>query len=179
MRVPADAWFHKNDGDMSPARAASARGVRDREMEFPSGALRFFPDPDSVEGRLVVRRVPTPEGPAEGVTLDFEGGRARRVSAAKGEAAFLKEWRQIGGDIDRVGEVVLGTNPLLVARVPSGDLPYFGYGAGAVRISMGDNWESGGSIRTTAGKNWWLLLGDASLQAGGRTLILEGRLITE
>ena len=50
LRVPDDAWFHKNDGDMSPARAAAGRSVRDREMEFPSGALRFIPDVASAEG---------------------------------------------------------------------------------------------------------------------------------
>jgi len=55
LRVPDDAWFHKNDGDMSPSRAAAARCVRDREMEFPSGALRFIPDVSSSEGKLVIQ----------------------------------------------------------------------------------------------------------------------------
>src|SRR5207249_5309316 len=55
LRVPPDAWFHKNDGDVSPARGAAARRARDREMEFPSGALRFIPDVSSSEGKLVIQ----------------------------------------------------------------------------------------------------------------------------
>ena len=55
LRVPPDAWFHKNDGDVSPARGAAARCARDREMEFPSGALRFIPDVSSSEGKLVIQ----------------------------------------------------------------------------------------------------------------------------
>jgi hypothetical protein len=179
MRVPSDAWFHKNDGDMSKARARSARCARDREMELPAGALRFIPNPASVEGRLVVRRVSTPDGAAEGVRFDFESGRVKTVSAAKGEDAVRKQWNEIGGDVDRVGEVVLGTNPLLAVPMPSGALPYFGYGAGAVRVSLGDNWESGGSNRTPGDRNWWLFLGDATLAGGGKTLIREGRLLAD
>lgn len=179
MKVPSDAWFHKNDGDMSKARAKAARCARDREMELPAGALRFIPDPASVEGKLVVRRVPTPGGAAEGVRFEFEGGRVKTLSAAKGQEAVRKEWEEIGGDVDRVGEIVLGTNPLLAVSIPSGEFPYFGYGAGAVRVSLGDNWESGGSNRTPGDRNWWLFLGEATLDVGRRTLIREGRLLAD
>jgi hypothetical protein len=178
MKVPSDAWFHKNDGDMSKDRAKTAVCARDREMELPAGALRFRPDPASVEGKLVVPRVPTPGGLAEGVTLDFEGGRVRASRASKGEDAFRKQWTAIGGDIDRVGEIVLGTNPML-AKLPSGELPHFGYGAGAVRVSLGDNWESGGPLRTPGDRNWWLMLGDATLDAKGDVLIRDGRLLAD
>ncbi len=176
LQVPTDAWFHKNDGDMSAARAKSARCARDREMELPAGALRFIPAAGSVEGRLVVRRVSTPGGTAEGVTLEFEGGHVRRWHASRGEEIFRKRWESIGGDVDQMGEIVLGTNPLLAASDPSAELSYFGYGAGAVRVSLGDNWESGGASRTPGNQNWWLFLSDASLAAGGKILIRDGRL---
>ena len=179
MLVSAEAWFHKNDGDMSKARAKTARSARDREMELPAGALRFIPDAASVEGILVVRRVPMHAEEAEGVRFEFRAGKAKISSAARGEDAVRKQWNEIGGDVDRIGEIVLGTNPLLAVSVPSGELPYFGYGAGAVRVSLGDNWESGGSNRTTGDRNWWLFLGDATLEAGGKTLIREGRLLAD
>jgi hypothetical protein len=177
--VPADAWFHKNDGDMSPPRGKAARCARDREMELPAGALRFIPDLGSAEGALAVRRVPMPGGAAEDVRFEFQGGKVRSLRAAKGEEALRKQWDAIGGDVDKVGEIVLGTNPLLAVKVRSGELPYFGYGAGAVRVSLGDNWESGGPNRTPENRNWWLFLADASLEAGGKTLIREGRLLAE
>jgi Thermophilic metalloprotease (M29) len=179
LQVPRDAWFHKNDADMSKARAREAHSARDREMEFPAGALRFVPDTRSVRGRLVIRRVPTPDGLVEGVTIDFEDGHAVSFHSEKGEEAFQQVWDSIGGDVDKVGEIVLGTNPLLAGTSPSGELPYFGYGAGAVRVSLGDNWESGGENRTAGDRNWWLFLGNASLEADGRTLIRNGRLLAE
>jgi leucyl aminopeptidase (aminopeptidase T) len=177
MRVPRDAWFHKNDGDLSPARARLAKSVRDREMEFPSGALRFIPDVASVEGKLVVKRVSTPGGVAEGVALEFERGRAVGQRAEKNESAFRAQWQSIGGDVDKVGEMVIGTNPLLVASLPSGDLPYYGYGAGYVRVSLGDNWESGGANRSPGGRPLWLFQEQASLEAGGKVVIQRGELV--
>jgi len=177
--VPADAWFHKNDGDMSAARAKTARGARDREMELPAGALRFIPDRDSVAGHLVVAKTGTPDGDVENLGLGFQGGKVRAMRAEKGEQAFRKQWEAIGGDVDRVGEIVIGTNPILAAGGSPGELPYFGYGAGAVRVSLGDNWESGGPNRTPGNRNWWLFLGDATLEADGRALVREGRLLAE
>jgi hypothetical protein len=179
LRVPADAWFHKNDGNMSAERARSARGARDREMELPAGALRFIPDPASAEGRLVIRSTATPDGPVEEAVIAFAAGRGRIVGAKKGEAALRKHWQAIGGDVDRVGEIVIGTNPILAAAATATELPYFGYGAGAVRVSLGDNWESGGPNRTPGNRNWWLFLGDATLEAGGRAIVREGRLLAD
>jgi len=175
LRVPDGAWFHKNDGDMSPARAAAARSVRDREMEFPSGALRFIPDVTSTEGRLVVASPFSAE--PDTITLEFERGRAVRRHAARDDAAFARAWEQLGGDVDKVGEVVLGTNPLLAGTLPSGALPYYGYGDGHVRISMGDNWESGGANRSPGGRPLWLFLEKAAIESDGRALVKDGRIV--
>jgi len=174
LRVPADAWFHKNDGDMSPARAKTARSARDRSMELPAGALRFIPDAGSVDGRLVVPRGSGADGAVEGLVLDFEAGRVRSARAARGEDAWRK-WASRGGDFDRVGEIVLGTNPLLAS--PDPERTYFGYGAGAVRVSLGDDWESGGPLRVAGNKNWWLFLADATLDADGASIVRDGKLL--
>ena len=174
LRVAADAWFHKNDGDMSPSRAGAARSVRDREMEQPSGALRFIPDPDSAEGRIALPRLPLSKGAAEGVVLEYEKGRMVRFHAEKNEEGLRAYLQDLGGDIDRVGEIVLGTNPLLAERLPSGFAPYYGYGSGYLRISLGDNWESGGFLRSPASNPVWLIFDRASLTAGERTLIRDG-----
>jgi hypothetical protein len=175
LRVPADAWFHKNDGDMSLERARAARSVRDREMEQPTGALRFIPDPNSAEGRIALPRLPVGNGVAEGVVLDYERGKIVRMSAKKNEAGLRSYFEGIGGDVDRIGEIVLGTNPLLAERLPSGFPPYYGYGSGYLRISLGDNWESGGWLRSPASNPVWLIFDRASLAAGEKMLITEGR----
>jgi hypothetical protein len=182
LRVPADAWFHKNDGDVSPARGAAARCARDREMEFPSGALRFIPDVSSTEGRLVVAtpvpRSATSPPEADTITLEFERGRAVRRRAAKDEAALARMWEGIGGDIDKVGEIVIGTNPLLAGTLPSGTLPYYGYGVGHVRVSMGDNWESGGANRSPSGRPLWLFLDKPTVDSGSQVLVKDGQLVS-
>jgi leucyl aminopeptidase (aminopeptidase T) len=181
LRVPDDAWFHKNDGDVSPSRGAAARCARDREMEFPSGALRFIPDVSSAEGRLVVStpvpRSATRPPEADTITLEFERGRAMRRRAAKDDAAFARMWDAIGGDIDKVGEIVIGTNPLLAGTLPSGTLPYYGYGEGHVRVSMGDNWESGGANRSPSGRPLWLFLEKATVESDRGALVKDGRLV--
>jgi hypothetical protein len=177
LRVPGDAWFHKNDGDMSPARAAAARSVRDREMEFPAGALRFIPDVTSSEGKLVVTSPVAGSAGPDTVTLEFSGGRVVRHHAAKDDAGFTRLWDGFGGDIDKVGEIVIGTSPLLAARLPSGTLPYYGYGDGFVRVSMGDNWESGGTNRSPSGRPLWLFLEKATVESDGRVLVKEGRIV--
>ena len=74
--------------------------------------------------------------------------------------------------VDKVAEIVLGTNPLLVASLPSGDLPYYGYGAGYVRISLGDNWEPGGANRSPGGRPLWLFLDNAAVEVRGEVLKL-------
>jgi len=177
LRVPADAWFHKNDGDMSPQRAREARSLRDREMEQPVGALRFIPDPNYAEGRIALPHLPLVEGVAEGVVLEYEHGRIVRMSAKKNEEGLHRYFKDIGGDIDRVGEIVVGTNPLLAERLPSGFAPYYGYGSGYLRISLGDDWESGGTLRSPASNPVWLIFDRASLQAGEHRLIVDGQFI--
>lgn len=177
LRVPAEAWFHKNDGDMSMARARAARSVRDREMELPAGALRFIPDPNSAEGRIALPRLPLSEGVAEDVVLEYARGKIAHMSAKKNEEGLRRYFQEIGGDVDRVGEIVVGTNPLLAERLPSGFPPYYGYGSGYLRISLGDNWESGGTLRSPASSPVWLIFDRASLAAGDRQLITAGNLV--
>jgi len=172
IRIASGAWFHKNDGDMSPSRAKTANSARDREMEFPAGALRVIPEAASASGKLVLPRALG----AENVTLEFENGRVVRWRAENGELAFGAVWKNTGGDVDKIGEIVIGTNPLLVEKTPAGDLPYYGYGSGYVRISLGDNWESGGTLRSPDGRPVWLFLEGATLAAGSQVLIRDGKM---
>jgi leucyl aminopeptidase (aminopeptidase T) len=170
-RVPLDAWFHKNDGKMDRGRAAKARAVRDREMELPAGALRFIPDVTSVEGVLVV---PAWAG-GEGVRFEFRHGRVTSVAARANADRVLAAWSRGTGDKDRVAEIVLGTNPKLPAIGPGQRPPYYGYGAGVLRIALGDNWESGGSNRSSLEAWFWFV--DATVLAGEAPVVTAGRLV--
>jgi hypothetical protein len=54
--LPANAWFHCNDGDASREKALRAVCARDREEEMPCGAVRGVPAPNAVDGVIGGRR---------------------------------------------------------------------------------------------------------------------------
>ena len=171
VRVTPSSWIHKGDGRLDGERAAQARAVRDREMELPAGALRFVPDVDSAEGVLVVPRW----SGGEDVRFVFRGGRVTSVTSRTGQDQVTTAWARATGDKDRIAEMVMGTNPRLPAVGPAGRLPYYGYGAGMLRIALGDNWESGGVNRSSL--EAWFYLSDTTVTAGTTTLVRAGRLI--
>lgn len=171
IQVRQDSWFHKGDGRMDRARAAQARAVRDREMELPAGALRFVPDVNTTEGRLVVPQW----GGGQTVTFAFTKGRVTSVTAATGQASVDDAWARATGDKDRVAELVLGMNPKLPHFGPGGRLAYYGYGAGMLRIALGDNWESGGANRSSL--EAWFYLPDTTVTSGNITLVKTGTLV--
>jgi hypothetical protein len=171
VRVAQDAWFHKNDGRMDQARASQARSVRDREMELPAGALRLIPDVNSTEGRLVVPRW----GGGEQVAFAFHQGRVTAVSARDNQDQVPAAWARETGDKDRVAELVIGTNPKLPSKGPGAQPPYYGYGAGVLRIALGYNWESGGANRSSLEAWFWFT--DATISAGETVVVKDGRLV--
>lgn len=173
VQVRQDSWFHKGDGRMDRERAAKARAVRDREMELPAGALRFVPDVQTAEGRLVVPQW----GGGQQVAFAFKGGRVVSVTAKTGQEAVDAAWARATGDKDRIAELVLGMNPKLPHTGPGGRLPYYGYGAGILRIALGDNWESGGTNRSSL--EAWFYLSDATVTAGNVTLVKDGNLVIQ
>ena len=76
-----------------------------------------------------------------------------------------------------VGEFAIGFNPLL-AIPTSGDrwIPYYGYGAGVVRLSLGDNTELGG--RVGGGYVRWNFFTDATVSVGGNVWVSGGKMTT-
>jgi hypothetical protein len=71
---------------------------------------------------------------------------------------------------------VISTNPALQAVMPGGFMPYYGYGAGIVRVTIGDNWESGGTNRSPQGETLFFMDG-ATVVADGKTLVKDGKLV--
>jgi hypothetical protein len=105
----------------------------------------------------------------------FVNGRVTRFAARQGGEANQAAWEQATGDKHLQGDFILGTNPELPAVSPGGFIPYYGYGSGVVRIVIGDNWESGGTNRSSNGETPFLLV-DATVEANGRVLIKDGKL---
>ena len=173
FRVPANAHIHQNTGLATGEKVAGARSVRDREEELPAGLVRTT-DIDGAAGTFVgYVSWDTRSGLVEATR---HGGRVTRLRSLRGADPVVRAWRQATGAKDLPGEFVVSTNPALAAVIRSGFMPYYGYGAGIVRLALGDNWESGGTNRSSNGE-MLLFLPGATLTAGGRTLIRSGAFI--
>src|SRR5436309_1873897 len=177
VRLPPAAHFHLGNGDASRAfiRAHARPGsARDREVELPAGAVRTV-DVADAEGVLVT----PPEvfgGRAVGsLRLEFAANRITGLSAEHHDAFVQAMWGAETGDRDRIGELNIGVNPRLTPVPGLPAIPYYGYGAGVVRVSVGDNAESGGPYRSSY--HQWFFLTDATVTADGRRLIEHGRLV--
>src|SRR5438477_526784 len=68
----------------------------------------------------------------------------------------------------------VGFNPLLAVPDRQPWIPYYGYGAGVVRLSLGDNAELGGAVR--GGYVRWNFFTDLTITVGGATWVREGKL---
>jgi hypothetical protein len=107
---------------------------------------------------------PPLEETVEGV-IAFPPSQWGRPSGRGSEAAILERARRRGdprpsgrgrrrgrnveaGDAGRAfpREIGLGLNPLLAVPERAPWIPYYGYGAGVVRLSLGDNTELGGKV---------------------------------
>ena len=184
LRLRTTTRFHVNDGDASRAKAAGARSPRDREEEIPCGAVRTIPVPDSVEGIVALRGgfgYPTmgygldiDRWLDQGLRFYFEAGRIRRVETDGDQASLDRAWAAETGDKDRLGELVLGCNPLLRRIDGLGFPPYHGFGDAVLRLTIGENIESGGRNRSSLHR--WLMFFDADIRAGREPIVQNGRL---
>src|SRR5262249_19851411 len=177
--MPPDGWYHCNDGDASREKALRAVCARDREEELPCGAVRSIPEPDSVNGIISLRRETAWNGFgidisrfAEHLDVVFRDGRISELRAGADQGALDEAYAALGGDKDRLGEIVFGTTPRLVtpqgARMPT----YWGFGDGVFRLHLGDNAESGGRFLSSLWVN--LFLTDTTITAGGETIVRDG-----
>jgi hypothetical protein len=168
--IPANAWVHRNTGDASAAKVANARSVRDREEELPASVFRTT-DISSATGVLVGYASFDTRSPVLKAT--FANGKVTQLESVRGADEIVRSWKAASGAKDLPGEFVVGTNPELEAVLPSGFMPYYGYGAGVVRLAIGDNWESGGTNRSSNGEVLMFVLG-ATVEAGNVAIIANG-----
>jgi hypothetical protein len=173
LKVSPSAWIHRNTGDASRTKVTGARSIRDREEELPASVFRTT-DLSGAEGTIVGNVSFDRRSGLLAVT--FKAGKVVKVESRQGADAAVTTWLKATGNKDLPGELVIGTNPELPATLPSGFMPYYGYGAGVVRLAFGDNWESGGRNRSSNGEVL-LFLPDATLMANGKPVVKDGKLV--
>jgi Thermophilic metalloprotease (M29) len=164
------------DGDASAARALRARNLIDREVELPAGAVRVAPLEESVQGTIAFPPSVWGGQRIEGLVLAFEGGQVTDIRVGTGRDAVERELADGGSAARRFREFVLGLNPrLAIPTVGTRWIPYYGYGAGVVRLSLGDNTELGGKV--TGEYTRWNFFTDATVSIGDDVWVREGRLV--
>jgi len=166
----------RQDGDASARRAARARNLIDREIEVPAGAVRVAPLEETVEGVIAFPPTLWQGVSVVGLVLELQRGRVVSIEARSGLSAVQSELDTAGDAGRRFREFALGMNPLLAVPASADRwIPYYGYGAGVVRLSLGDNTELGGNVG--GGYVRWNFFVDATVTVGGETWVRDGRLV--
>ena len=166
----------RQDGDASAARAKLARNLIDREVELPAGAIRVAPLEESVDGTIAFPPSMWGGARVDGLVLTFARGRVTDVRATSGRDAVDHELTAAGDAGRAFREFALGLNPLLAMPTEGPRwIPYYGYGAGVVRLSLGDNTELGGAVG--GGYVRWNFFTDATVTIGSDVWVRDGRLV--
>ena len=107
--------------------------------------------------------------------MTFEEGKVTRMEATSGLEAVELVMEEAGPVASSFREFALGLNPKL--SIPDEDpwIPYYGYGAGVVRLSLGDNTELGGNV--TGGFVRWNFFTNATVKVGEAVWVENGKLI--
>jgi hypothetical protein len=144
-------------------------------VELPAGAVRVAPLEETVKGRIAFPPGMWGGERVEGLVVQIDGGRVTSFRATTGTAGVERELNQAGDAGRAFREFALGFNPLLAVPA-SGErwIPYYGYGAGVVRLSLGDNSELGGRVGGRYVR--WNFFTDATVTVGGTEWVAGGRL---
>ena len=164
----------KQDGNASSKREKQLNLI-DREIELPAGAIRVAPIEDSVEGTIAFPNSIWNNKKVEGLVLNFKKGKVTKIIAEIGEEAVRKELDAAGDSGYSFREFALGFNPMLAIPDKEPWIPYYGYGAGVIRLSLGDNTELGGKVG--GGYVRWNFFIDATVKAGEDTWVKNGKLL--
>lgn len=165
----------KQNGNASLATMEGAQTLIDREVELPAGAIRVAPIEESVAGVIAFPDADWNGQRVAGLRMTFEAGKVVAINAVKNLEAVQQEIERAGEAARSFREFALGFNPLL--EIPAKDpwIPYYGYGAGMVRLSLGDNTELGGKV--TGGYVRWNFFTNATVKIDDITWVENGKLI--
>ena len=170
-----DRPVNLQDGDASKARTDQGVILIDREIELPAGSIRVAPLEETVNGVVAFPHSQWDGRPVIGLRITFERGRIVGVTADSGLDAVQAELDGVPAQARAFREFALGFNPLLAVPERNPWIPYYGYGDGVVRLSLGDNSELGGAI--TGGYVRWNFFTDTTVRLDDDVWVRAGRLV--
>ena len=164
----------KQDGNASSKREQQMNLI-DREIELPSGAIRVAPIEHTVQGKIAFPDSFWSNEKVKGLSLIFSNGKVIEIKSNLGEQAVKKELDKAGEAGYSFREFALGFNPLLAIPKENPWIPYYGYGAGVVRLSLGDNSELGGNVK--GGYVRWNFFTNATVKVGDDIWVKRGKFL--
>ncbi len=170
-----DRPVNLQDGDASKARTDQGVILIDREIELPAGSIRVAPLEETVNGVVAFPHSQWDGRAVIGLRITFERGRIVGVTADSGLDAVQTELDGVPAQARAFREFALGFNPLLAVPERNPWIPYYGYGDGVVRLSLGDNSELGGAI--TGGYVRWNFFTDTTVRLDDDVWVRAGRLV--
>lgn len=165
----------QQDGNASLTSMSDAVTLIDREIELPAGAIRVAPIEESVQGTIAFPDNEWQGKFVKGLVMKFEKGKVIEIIANEGREFVQQELSGAGEAGKSFREFALGFNPLLAIPKLNPWIPYYGYGAGVVRLSLGDNTELGGKV--TGGYVRWNFFTDATVKVGEVIWVENGALL--
>jgi hypothetical protein len=172
-----DRPMNKQDGDASARRMRDAKVRVDREVELPAGVVRVAPDESTVAGRMVIPEARFGNSVAKNIRLQIAGGRVTSIEADENRDAVEAALKAGGPAAMRFREIAIGVNPKLAVQPGSKVLPYYGYGDGVVRMSLGDNEELGGKVRGDFRR--WFFFPDATISSYSDAIVKDGKVVVQ
>lgn len=172
-----DRGFTIQNGDLSAARARVSPVEVDRAQEIPNGIARVAPMEESVNGVIAFPPSEWAGKPVIGLKLRFQKGRIVSATADSGLDAFKAEMAAGGDAAWQFRDFALGFNPELAVPETKPWIPYYGYGAGVVRLGLGDSSELSGAVRGSYTRwNWFI---DTTVTVGDEVWVREGKLLAK
>ena len=115
-----------------------------------------------------------------GLLVKIENGKIIEINAQSGKEAVRQELENAGPPGRSFREFALGFNPMMPIQIDDSTegqswIPYYGYGAGIVRLSLGDNTELGGKVG--GGYVRWNFFTNATVRVGDEVWVDKGVLI--
>ena len=109
--------------------------------------------------------------------MQFEAGRIVDYSTDMGLDAVKSEIESVPVEGRYFRELALGSTRCSPSPERDPWIPYYGYGAGVIRLSLGDNSELGGKV--SGGYVRWNFFVDATVTIDGRVWVDAGQLLDE
>jgi len=142
----------------------------DITKNLPCGEVYTTPVEDTVQGIAVFDEVHIDGQAIEKLSLEFSEGKLVNAKAEKGIELFNQHYNNAIGDKNKIGELGIGINPVLLQPIGHSLLDEKIFGS--IHLALGENRNYGGKNNATI--HWDLVMLKPTLLLNDKSIISEG-----